>query len=75
MEGSSNAGVVTKMYDFLKLPIPHINQYPRDQRFIPGTRTETPAMEVLELMIEKCIVAPTFSWRTLLPKNCSKSGA
>lgn len=50
MEDSSNAGAVMKRYGFLELPIPHINQYPRDQRFIPGARTETPAMEEPELI-------------------------
>jgi len=52
MEDSSKASVLMKMYDFLKALIPHINRYPRDQRFILGTRTETLAIEVLELLIE-----------------------
>lgn len=52
MEESSKAGVVMRMYELLKVLIPLVNNFPRDQRFILGTRIEQLALETLEKLIE-----------------------
>ncbi len=48
----ANNTLIVKMYDFIKEIIPLINQFPRDQKFILGTKLENLCLETLELIIE-----------------------
>ena len=49
MEGPK---VITLAYDFVKLAIPHIGKFPRNQRYTLGERVENKLCILLELLIE-----------------------
>ena len=52
MVKKTNAIILTKIYDILLWIIPHVDKFPRSQRFFLGSRVENLLLDVLEQIIE-----------------------
>jgi len=59
----SKYSILTKAYDYVKVLIPLINTFPRNQRYILGEHMEKMALGTLELLIDAYY----------LPKGAKKS--
>jgi hypothetical protein len=46
--------IIVKFYDFLIYLIPHISDFPRNQRFLIGERLELACFDLLELLLDAC---------------------
>ncbi len=44
--------ILVKTYDFLKMIIPVLKKFPRDQKFLLGDRLQNLSSDILELFIE-----------------------